>query len=362
MIRLASLFSTVALAAVLTSCTQDDAAPVPPPLVQTFSIGPTSALKQRFTGVVRARTEANLGFRVAGKIFERLVDPGQRVHRGQPLMHLDPTDFSLAFNSAQAAAQAARAQMVKTGADEERTRKLTTAGWSSAQAYDQTKAAADAAAAQLEVAEAQAKQIANQVKYAELVADADGVVMEVPAEPGQVVSAGQPVVKLARDGAREAEVFLPEGSQRWADSQAEASLYVERDRSFPAHLRELSAIADPATRTYRARYVLGEAGETAPLGSTVTVELALDLRGRDATHDVPLGAIFDLGDGTSVWRLDRDRSTVAAVPVTVVRLREERAEVVSGLGEGDQIVSLGAHLLKDGQRVRVATTVVVGSK
>jgi RND family efflux transporter MFP subunit len=277
-------------------------------------------------------------------------------------MRLDPTDFSLASNSTRAAAEAAHAQMVKTAADEERSRKLATAGWSSAQAYDQTKAAADAAAAQLAAAEAQAKQTANQLTYAELTADADGVVMDVPAEPGQVVAAGQPVIKLARDGAREAEIFLPEGSQRWADSQAEAILYVDRDRVFPARLRELSAIADPATRTFRARYVLGGAGEGASLGSTVTVELALDLRSRDATHDVPLGAIFDFGDGTSVWKLDPARNIVTAEPVTVVRLREERAEVVSGLAEGDQIVALGAHLLKDGQRVRVATTRLVGTR
>lgn len=361
MIRLPALASAVVLAAALASCTQEDAASVPPPpLVQTFSIGPTTAIKQRFTGAVRARTEANLGFRVAGKIFERLVDPGARVHRGQPLMRLDPADFILAFNSAQATSEAARAQMVKTGADEERSRKLTTAGWTSAQAHDQTKAAAEAAAAQLEAAKAQAKQIANQVAYADLLADADGVVMEVPVEPGQVVAAGQPVVKLARDGAREAEVFLPEGSERWADSPAQASLYVDRDRAFPARLRELSAIADPMTRTYRARYVLGGAGESAPLGSTVTVELALDLRGREATRDVPLGAVFDNGEGTAVWRLDPGTSAVSAQPVTVVRLREERVEILSGLAEGDRIVALGAHLLKEGQRVRVAPAQVVG--
>ena len=359
--RLPALAATIILAATLASCTQDDVAPVPPPpLVQTFSVGSTSAIKQRFTGVVRARTEANLGFRVGGKIFERLVDPGARVHRGQPLMRLDPTDFTLAFSSAQATTDAARAQMVRTGADEERSRKLTTAGWTSAQAHDQTKAAAEAAAAQFEAAEAQAKQIANQLTYAELVADADGVVMDVPAEPGQVVAAGQSVVKLARDGAREAEVFLPEGSERWADSPAEASLYVDRGRVFLARLRELSAIADPSTRTYRARYVLGGVGESAPLGSTVTVELALDLRGRAATRDVPLGAIFDNGEGTAVWKLDPDKSAVTAQPVTVVRLREERAEVLSGLAEGDRIVALGAHPLKDGQRIRVAPAHVGG--
>ena len=166
--------------------------------------------------MIRARTESNLGFRVGGKIFERLVDPGDHVRLGQPLMRLDRTDFTLALNAARASVEAARAQMIKAKADEERSRRLVGDGWTSKQTYDQNKAAADAAIAQFANAEAQASQIANQAGYSELQADADGVVMEVPTEPGQVVAAGQTVVKLARDGAREAEVFLPEGSRQLA--------------------------------------------------------------------------------------------------------------------------------------------------
>jgi RND family efflux transporter MFP subunit len=238
----------------------ETAVPPEPPLVQIVAVAPGTAGVARYTGVVRARTESNLGFRVGGKISERLVDPGDHVRLGQPLMRLDRTDFTLALNAARASVEAARAQMIKAKADDERSRKLVGEGWTSKQTYDQNKAAADAAIAQFANAEAQASQVSNQAGYSELQADADGVVMEVPTEPGQVVAAGQTVVKLARDGAREAEVFLPEGSRHLAKGAASATLYAEGEATYPARLRELSATADPATRTYRARYILSGGG------------------------------------------------------------------------------------------------------
>lgn len=332
----------------------ETAVPPEPPLVQTVEVVPGTGGVSRYTGVVRARTESNLGFRVGGKIFERLVDPGDRVKRGQPLMRLDRTDFTLAFTAARASVEAARAQMIRTKADEERSRKLVGDGWTSKQTYDQNKAAADAAIAQFVNAEAQASQISNQAGYSELQADADGVVMEVPAEPGQVVAAGQTVVKLARDGSREAEVFLPEASRRLAKGAASATLYAEGEATYPARLRELSATADPATRTYRARYILSGGGEDAPLGATVTLRLKATETGRAAAVEVPLAALFDAGSGSAVWRIDTATGTVTAQPVAIARLYEESAEVASGLSAGDRIVSLGAHLLKAGQTVRQA--------
>ncbi|GAB6843428.1 RND family efflux transporter MFP subunit [Methylorubrum rhodinum] len=345
----------------LAGCTPGETAVAPdPPLVQTVEVAPAAAGIARYTGVVRARTESNLGFRVGGKIFERLVDPGDHVRRGQPLMRLDRTDFTLALNAARASVEAARAQMIKARADEERSRKLVGEGWTSRQTYDQNKAAADAAIAQFASAEAQASQIANQAGYSELQADADGVVMEVPSEPGQVVAAGQTVVRLARDGAREAEVFLPEASRRLATGIASATLYAEGEATYPARLRELSATADPATRTYRARYILSGGGEDAPLGATVTLRLKPAEAGRPASVAVPLGALFDAGSGSAVWRLDAATGTVEAQPVAIARLSEESAEVASGLSPGDRIVALGAHLLRAGQIVRQAPSSMTG--
>ncbi|MCJ2133058.1 efflux RND transporter periplasmic adaptor subunit [Methylobacterium sp. J-026] len=345
----------------LAACSPAETAVTPePPLVQTVAVAPGTGAVARYTGVIRARTESNLGFRVGGKIFERLVDPGDHVRFGQPLMRLDRTDFTLALNAARASVEAARAQMIKTKADEERSRKLVGDGWTSKQTYDQNKAAADAAIAQFANAEAQASQVSNQAGYSELQADADGVVMEVPTEPGQVVAAGQTVVKLARDGAREAEVFLPEASRRLARGVASATLYAEGEATYPARLRELSATADPATRTYRGRYILSGGGEDAPLGATVTLRLKPAESGRAASVDVPLGALFDIGHGSAVWKVDADTRTVTQQPVALGRMSEEAAEVVSGLEPGDRIVSLGAHLLKAGQTVRQAPPSLTG--
>ncbi|MEQ4596693.1 efflux RND transporter periplasmic adaptor subunit [Methylorubrum extorquens] len=345
----------------LAACSPAETAVNPePPLVQVTEVAPSSGVVSRYTGVIRARTESNLGFRVGGKIFERLVDPGDRVHLGQPLMRLDRTDFTLALNAARASVEAARAQMIKAKADEERSRKLVADGWTSKQTYDQNKGAADAAIAQFANAEAQAGQIENQAGYAELKADADGVVMEVPSYPGEVVAAGQTVVRLARDGSREAEIFLPEASRGLAKGEAKATLYAEGEATYPARLRELSAIADPATRTYRARYILSGGGEDASLGATVTLQLKSPEAIRTATVEVPLAALFDQGRGTSVWRYDAASETVKPQAVQVARMGEERAEVAAGLNPGDRIVALGAHLLKADQKVRRAPTSMTG--
>ncbi|CAA2107872.1 Multidrug resistance protein MdtE [Methylobacterium bullatum] len=345
----------------LTACSPGETAvPPQPPVVQTVEVVRGGGGIARYTGVIRARTESNLGFRVGGKIFERLVDPGDRVTRGQPLMRLDRTDFNLALNAARASVEAARAQMIKAKADEERSRKLVSDGWTSKQTYDQNKGAADSAIAQFANAEAQASQIQNQAGYSELQADADGVVMEVPSEPGQVVAAGQTVVKLARDGAREAEVFLPEGTRRAAQGEASATLYAEGEATYPARLRELSATADPATRTYRARYILSGGGEAAPLGATVTLQLKSLDANQARTVEIPLGALFDQGQGTSVWRFDAATETVRPQAVKVARMGEERADIVAGLNPGDRIVALGAHLLKPDQKVRQAPASMTG--
>lgn len=346
----------------LAGCSPAETAVNPePPLVQVTEVAPGTGPVSRYTGVIRARTESNLGFRVGGKIFERLVDPGDHVRLGQPLMRLDRTDFTLALNAARSSVEAARAQMIKARADEERSRKLVGEGWTSRQTYDQNKAAADAAIAQFANAEAQASQIENQAGYSELRADADGVVMEVPAYPGEVVAAGQTVVRLARDGAREAEIFLPEASRRLARGTATATLYAEGETTFPARLRELSAIADPATRTYRARYILSGGGEDAPLGATVTLQLKAEAASRPATVEVPLAALFDQGRGPSVWRYDAATGTVRPQAVRIARLGEERAEVADGLDPGDRIVALGAHLLKADQKVREAPSSLTGA-
>ncbi|MEI2684456.1 efflux RND transporter periplasmic adaptor subunit [Erwinia aphidicola] len=349
-------FAVCLLPLALVACGDSSGADDPrtePPLVRSAIVVSAADASRAFSGVVVARIQSDLGFRVSGKILERLVDTGQTVKRGQPLMRLDPVDLSLQAQAQQQAVAAARARARQATNDEVRYRGLVAAGAVSASAYDQIKAVADTAKAELSAAQAQANVAQNATGYAVLLADADGVVMDTLAEPGQVVSAGQPVVRLARAGQREAIVQLPETLRPAAGSEAEATLYGTGKQAVPAKLRLLSDAADPLTRTFEARYVLEGALANAPLGSTVTLHIADDeLPGQ--VMQVPLAAIYDPGKGPGVWEISGKPAKVSWRPVHVQRLDDDAARVTGSLKPGEQVVALGAHLLHDGEAVRMA--------
>lgn len=323
-----------------------------PPMVSLVTAARVSGSERGFTGTIGARVESNLGFRVAGKIVERLVNVGEQVKAGQPLMRIDETDLRLALTAKRNAVAAARATVVQTDADERRYANLVSDGWTSKQRYEQAKAASDTAKAQLAAAEAEAGVAENQATYSVLVADADGTVTQTLGEPGQVVSAGQTVVRLAQSGPREAVVALPETMRPAIGSLAEASLYGSDGRRFTAHLRQLSDSADVQTRTYEARYVLDGEAAAAPLGATVTIRLASQETLPEV--QVPLGAVLDDGRKTGVWVFESGTSAVHFQPIKLVRVTSETA-VISGLSSDDRVVSLGAHLLQEGARVRTAS-------
>lgn len=323
-----------------------------PPLVRLATVASSSANDPSFTGVVTCRVQSDLGFRVSGKVIRRYVDTGQVVHEGQALMQIDVTDYAHAITNQEQTVAAAKARADQAVADEARYRGLVSTGAVSASTYDQVKAAADAAKAQLAAFEAEERVARDQGDYSLLVADADGTVVETRAEPGQVVAAGQTVVKLAHAGPREASIYLPETLRPTLRSTAKATLYGQKN-SVPAWLRQLSDAADPQTRTYEARYVLEGAGARAPLGATVTVEFEHPSSGGTQTLHVPIGSITDRGKGPGVWVFDEKSSTVSFHPVQVLQLGEEEAIVSNGVKSGEQIVALGAHLLSDGQQVRI---------
>jgi len=321
-----------------------------PELVRIVEIGSSSAADPAFTGVVSARVQSNLGFRVPGKITSRLVDTGQYVHAGQPLMTIDRTDYVHAITARAETVTAAKAKAAQAAADEARYRGLVKTGAVSASTYDQIKAASDAAQAELAAATAQEQVARDEGGYSQLVADADGVVVETLAEPGQVVMAGQTVVRLAHSGPREAAVNLPETLRPAIGSKAYATLYGSTTR-VPVQLRQLSGAADPQTRTFEARYVLEGAAANAPLGATVTVHLSGD--GETDTLQVPVASVIDRGKGPGIWVLNPSTSTVSFQPIQVRQVGEELATISGDLRPGQQVVALGVHLLRDGERVRV---------
>jgi RND family efflux transporter MFP subunit len=327
-----------------------------PPLVRVATVARGNAASRAFTGTVAARVQSDLGFRVPGKVLARLVDTGQTVKRGQLLFRLDPADLELSARAQRETVAAARARAHQTADDETRYRDLPQTGAVSASAYDQVRAAAEAARALLRAAEAQAEVAGNSTRYAELTADADGVVVETLAEPGQVVSVGQAVVRIAHAGRREAVIQVPETLRPALGSPGRASLFGREGESVATRLRQLSDAADSLTRTFEARYVLEGALANAPLGTTVTIEITTGASEASADLQVPIGALYDAGKGPGVWVITGEPATVSWRRVVIHQIEDERARIGGGAKPGDRIVALGAHLLREGQKVRVAST------
>jgi RND family efflux transporter MFP subunit len=322
-----------------------------PPLVRIETVETSVQSERSFTGIVAAHVQSDLGFRVPGKVLGRLVDAGQTVKRGQALMRIDPTDLRLAMRAHEEAVAAARVRARQAADDEARYRRLVSANFVSAAAYDKVKAAAEAARAELNAAQARADVARNETSYAVLLADADGVVVETLAEPGQVVGAGQVVVRVAHAGRREAVIELPETLRPAIGSTGRATLYGS-GLTGPAKLRQLSDAANRLTRTFEARYVLEGRLADAPLGSTISIQIS---NGRSAPAlQVPIGAIFDPGKGPGVWLVQGETPRVTWRAVQIAGLSGEAASVVGNLKAGDRVVALGAHLLHEGEPVRLA--------
>lgn len=321
-------------------------------IVRTAHATVSSGVEMTFTGTVTARVQSDIGFRVPGKIIERLVDVGEQVRAGQRLFLIDDADLRLALQAKDNAVEAARASLFQASLDERRYSALVSGvKVVSEQRYEQARTSLDTARAALASAEADRAVTANDVAYATLVADADGVILESMGEPGQVVQAGQVVVRIAHAGPREAALSLPETLRPVLGSTASARIYGAGAVASDAVLRQISDVADPRTRTFDARYVLGGEAAVAPLGSTVVVTITDEDTAADV--EVPIGAILDDGTRTGVWTVDRSTSSVHFADVRIVRLGQENA-ILTGVAPGTEVVALGAHLLVDGVQVRVA--------
>lgn len=296
-----------------------------------------------YSGEIRARHEAQLGFRIAGKLVERLVDAGAVVKAGQPLARLDASDATLQ-------AGAAEAQYRVAEADTQRYRELRAKGFVS-------QAALDAKEAALKSAAAQAGLTRNQSAYTTLRADHNGVVAATLAEAGQVVSAGQPVLSVAYDGEREVAISISESQLAGlkVGAPAEVTLWAgEGEAVYMGRLRELAPAADPVSRTYPARIALDQADARLALGMTARVTLAgSSTSPGQNSYLVPLSAIFQQGDQSAVWVVAADRS-VGLRNVKVAAYRDDGALVAEGLAAGERIVSAGVHKLAAGEKIRIA--------
>lgn len=345
------MFAGLALAAC--SGPKDTAEPVRPVLATVVAPGAAST-REVYAGELRARVETDLAFRIGGKIAARLADAGNRVTRGQALARLDPRDAALAAEAARAQLVTAEAEHALAQAEYERAADLLAKRFISQSAYDARKASFAASRARVEQARSQAAISANQEAYTTLVADADGVVVSVSAEPGQVVAAGQPVLRLARDG--EMEVVLSAPESRVSDfvpgREVAIFLWADPGRRFAGRVREVSGGADAVTRTFQVRVSAPRVPAGARVGMTASVALAQP--GEAELVVVPLTALLREADGASVWVVDPASSRVKRRRIEVGQYREDGATVLSGLAAGELVVSAGVHKLREGQEVRLA--------
>lgn len=350
-----------AVAVLLAACgepapaqTQADAPQVVarPVQVTTVAFKPREAEKT-FVGVVRARREIDLAFRVGGKMVQRKVEVGDLVAPGDVVARLDPEDLRLELESARAELAAATANLNQTSAEDGRYRSLTAKGYSSTADLDRKSLAKEEAVGRIERAKRSLELAENRLSYADLVADAAGVVVATAAEPGQVVSSGQTIVRVARLDEKEAVVSLPETAL--ADARAAnafVTLWAEPGRRIPARLRELSPQADATSRTYPARFTLDGADASVALGMTATVTLRP--KDQQAVARLPLSAVIDRGHGPQVFVVDGASRTLAARPITIAAYTEDQVLVEAGVAPGDEVVTLGVQTLLPGQKVRTS--------
>jgi len=351
--RSAAALALVA-ALVLAACSKSPANPEPVRAVKLVTVG-TGMLSAglEFSAEVRPQVESRLGFRVGGKILQRQAELGQRVQAGQLLAQLDPQDLQLAADAARAQVAAALTQRDLAAAEFKRFAALKDQNFISGAELERRETTLKAAQAQLEQAQAQLAAQGNQAAYARLLAPAAGVITAIEAEPGQVVAAGAPVVRLAMDGPRDAVFAVPEDRVGSITRGAEVEVRPWSDgRTLAGKVREVAASADPVTRTFLVKVGLPASAPVA-LGSTVSVLPRNLSRAGTPAIKLPTSALRQEGQGSAVWLFDPASSTVKSQPVQVASADGNEAVIAAGLQPGMQVVVAGVHVLQPGQKVTV---------
>lgn len=345
----------LAATVVLAACSRPEPLPDPVRAVRTMTIQPASASATwEYAGEIRSRTESRLGFRVGGKIVSRRADLGDLVKAGQVLAQLDAQDLKLGQDAARAAMSAAQVNHDQAQADYRRFKELRDQGFISSAELERRETALKAAKAQLEQALAQSSVQGNQAGYAVLVADAGGVITGVDAEPGMVVAAGAPVVRLAHDGPRDVLFAVPEDKVETIRQLAaltgrfKVRLWGDNGAPLPAAIREIAGSADPVTRTFLVKADIGKA--SVRLGQTATV--LVELPPASGVAKLPLSALKEEQGKTVVWVVDRHSMTVQQQGVTLAGADGNEAVVSAGLAPGQVVVTAGVHVLNPGQKVK----------
>ena len=348
----------VALAGVtaLAACSKTETAPDPVRAVRTLTVSSqTAGGAYEYAGEVKPRTESRLSFRVGGKMLKRAVDLGDTVRAGQVLAQLDPQDLRLGQDAARAAVAMAQAGYDQNSADFKRYKDLHDQGFIGPAELDRRDMALKTARAQLDQARAQSSVQGNQASYAALLADASGVITGIDVEPGMVVAAGTPVLRLAHDGPRDVVFSVPEDKVSLVKAMAaqpgrfKVRMWGADAPALPATIREISAAADPVTRTFLIKADVGSASGMR-LGQTATV--SMELPQVAGVTKLPLSALREDQGKSTVWLVDRGNMTVRSQVVTLAGADGNEAVISSGLAPGQVVVTAGVHVLNPGQKVK----------
>jgi len=304
------------------------------------------------TGRIESADEASLGFRIAGRMFERTVSVGDRVEAGQIVARLEPQNEMNALRSAQASLAAAQAQLVEASNRYERQAKLLSQGWTTRANYDQAEKSRQTSRAQVDAAEAQVESAHDLVSFTELKADAPGVVTGVGAEPHEVVQAGQMIVRLARHEGRDAVFDVPAQVLRTAESGSEILVHLTDDPKVTAigRVREVAPQADPTTRTFQVKVGLTDPPEAMRLGGTVTGTLNSST---GPVLEIPATSLTRTSDRPAVWVVDQNTDTVSLRNVEVARFDPTTVAIAEGIDSGEVIVTAGVQALHPGQKIRI---------
>ncbi len=324
------------------------ARPVRTVTVSQHEIADTATL----TGHVEAEDEAALSFRIAGHMMERMVNVGDHVVPGEVLAILDPQNEVNTLRSAQAALAAAVAELRQTTAAFERQKTLLAQGHATRAQYDLAEKAMLTAQARVEDAQVQVHIAADRVGYTMLTSGAEGTVTATGAETGEVVQAGQMIVRVARIGGRDAVVGVPAQLLPAVKSEPKMTASLANDPSIEASavVREIAPQADPVTRTFQVKASLVDPPEAMRLGSTVNVEIRLAPR---PGIEIPASALTDANHRPAVWVVDPASMTVSLRTIEIKQFSPESVIVTHGLATGDVVVTAGAHELHPSQPVRL---------
>ena len=348
--RRALMLGALLVAMVLSGCKEETVTPEAARSVRSVIVAAeTGFASVTQTGEVVPMRAIDLSFKVPGRIVSRDVALGDVVGAGDLLASIDPRDIENSLAMAEAEVAAAQAAEAAARAQADRQRRLFEKQIVAAAALQAAEAEAEAAKGRLDAAQASLASARDQRSYADLRAPTAGIVTAILSDPGEVVPAGQSVVQIAEAGAREAAFNLSAelAAEAVPGLPVDVTLLSDPKIATTGTLREVSPVADPVTRTYRAVVTLPDAPAAMGFGAVVEGKVQVPVEG---SFTLPGTVITAMEGAPAVFVVD-DAMKLERRPVTVLRYEAETVVLSDGVTAGERVVTAGVSKLRPGQAV-----------